>query len=246
MSWKYEPAHDLGMAPAERWKSLRREPGLGEVIVCHAWWGATRTWLRLRQGLRIEGRERLPAEPPFVIVANHTSHLDALVLGAAVPARLRPRVFPIAAGDTFFETPASAAFAATLLNALPMWRKKCGPHAMEELRARLTGEPCGYLIFPEGTRSRDGTLQRFRPGVGMLVAATPVPVVPCRIEGAFEAWPPTAKRPRGGRVRVRVGEPLRFDGVTNDRSGWDAVASALYAAVASLGPGGLGAGGGTT
>jgi 1-acyl-sn-glycerol-3-phosphate acyltransferase len=234
MSWKYEPAHDLGLAPAERWKSLRREPGLGEVIVCHAWWGATRTWLRLRQGLRIDGRERIPAEPPFVVVANHTSHLDALVLGAAVRARLRPRVFPIAAGDTFFETPAAAAFAATLLNALPMWRKKCGPHAMEELRSRLVGEPCGYLIFPEGTRSRDGTLQRFKPGVGMLVAGTPVPVVPCLIEGAFEAWPPTAKRPRGGRVRVVVGEAQRFDEVANDRAGWEAIASRLYEAVAVL------------
>jgi 1-acyl-sn-glycerol-3-phosphate acyltransferase len=235
MSWKYEPAHDLGMAPSERWKSLRREPGLGEVIVCHAWWAATRGWLRLRQRLRIEGRERLPAEPPFVLVANHASHLDALVLGAAVPARLRPRVFPIAAGDTFFETPAAAALSATLLNALPMWRKKCGPHAMEELRARLVGEPCGYVIFPEGTRSRDGTLQRFRPGVGMLVAATPVPVVPCRIEGAFEAWPPTAKRPRGGRVRVLVGEAQRFDDVANDRAGWEQVASRLHAAVGGLG-----------
>jgi 1-acyl-sn-glycerol-3-phosphate acyltransferase len=244
MSWKYEPAHDLGMAPAERWKSLRREPGLSEVIVCHAWWAATRGWLRLRQRLRIEGRERLPAEPPFVLVANHTSHLDALVLGAAVPARLRPRVFPIAAGDTFFETPAAAALSATLLNALPMWRKKCGPHAMEELRARLVGEPCGYVIFPEGTRSRDGLLQRFRPGVGMLVAATPVTVVPCRIEGAFEAWPPTARRPRGGRVRVLVGDPQRFDDVANDRAGWEQVASRLHAAVGALGESPTSIGGG--
>ena len=234
MSWKYEPAHDLGMAPAERWKSLRREPGLGEVMVCHAWWGATKAWLRLRQRLRIEGRERVPREPPFILVANHTSHLDALVLGAAIPARLRPRVFPIAAGDTFFETPAAAALAATLLNALPMWRKKCGPHAMEELRARLVGEPCGYILFPEGTRSRDGSLQRFKPGVGMLVAATPVAVVPCHITGAFEAWPPTDKRPRGGCVTVRIGEPLRFDDVANERPGWEAISSRLHQAVGSL------------
>jgi 1-acyl-sn-glycerol-3-phosphate acyltransferase len=153
-------------------------------------------------------------------------------------------VFPIAAGDTFFETPAAAALSATLLNALPMWRKKCGPHAMEELRERLVGEPCGYVIFPEGTRSRDGSLQRFRPGVGMLVAATPVPVVPCRIEGAFEAWPPSAKRPRGGRVRVLVGEAQRFDDVANDRAGWEQVASRLQAAVGALGESPTSIGGG--
>ena len=105
MDWKYEPAHDLGMAPADRWKSLRREPGLGEVMLCNAGWAATKTWLRLRQRLVVEGREHIPRDAPFVLVANHTSHLDALVLGAAVPSRLRPRTFPIAAGDTFFETP---------------------------------------------------------------------------------------------------------------------------------------------
>jgi 1-acyl-sn-glycerol-3-phosphate acyltransferase len=203
------------------------------VAVCHAWWAATRAWLSVRQRLVIAGRERIPREAPFVLVANHTSHLDALVLGAAVPARHRARVFPIAAGDTFFETPVTAALAATLLNALPMWRRKCGPHAMEELRARLVGEPCGYILFPEGTRSRDGSLQRFKPGVGMLVAGTDVPVLPCRIDGAFEAWPADRSRPRGGRVTVRIGEAQRFAELTNDRAGWEAVASRLQTAVES-------------
>ena len=233
--WKYDPAHDLGLTATEHWKSLRREAGLGEFVAGHLWWLAMRAWLRTRQHLRVEGRERIPAAAPFVLVANHTSHLDALVLGAAVPGRLRASVFPIAAGDTFFETPVTAALAATLLNALPMWRRKCGPHAMEELRGRLIGEPCGYILFPEGTRSRDGALQRFKPGVGMIVAGTPVPVLPCRITGAFEAWPADRKRPRGGRVTVRIGEPLRFDDLANDRAGWEAVASRLHTAVEVLG-----------
>lgn len=234
MDWKYEPARDLGLPTPERWKSLRRERGLGELAVGHAWWSAVRVWLRVRQSLVITGREQLPREAPFVLVANHTSHLDALVLGAAVPGNLRVRTFPIAAGDTFFETPVTAALAATLLNALPMWRKRCGPHAMEELRARLVGEPCGHILFPEGTRARDGLLQRFRPGVGMLVAGTDVPVIPARIVGAYDAWPADRKRPRGGRVSLCIGPPLRFADVANERAGWELVAARLQAAVESL------------
>ena len=72
----------------------------------------------------------------------------------ALPLRLRNCVFPLAAGDTFFETPAIAAFAAGMMNAPPLWRKNCGHHAIETLRQRPVAEPCGYILFPEGTRSR--------------------------------------------------------------------------------------------
>lgn len=91
-----------------------------------------------------------------------------------------------------------------------------------------------YIIFPEGTRSRDGSLQRFKPGIGMLVAGTSVPVFPCAIVGAFDAWPAHEKRPRGGRVTLHVGAPICFDEVPNDRDGWNAVATRLQTAVAAV------------
>ena len=83
------------------------------------------------------------------------------------------KIFPIAAGDVFFETPAWAAFAAGIMNALPMWRKKFGPHALQELRQRLVEEPCAYILFPEGARSRDrvGRPKAFR----VWRAARPAP-----------------------------------------------------------------------
>ena len=90
-------------------------------------------------------------------------------------------------GDTFFQTPIMRAFAAGAMNALPLWRKNAGRHAMEDLRQRLIGEPCGYILFPEGTRSRDGAMKRFKAGVGMLVNGTRVPVIPCHIEGTHRA-----------------------------------------------------------
>jgi 1-acyl-sn-glycerol-3-phosphate acyltransferase len=235
--WKLEPARDHGLSPAQRLRSLRRESGLVETALHIGLWAVARCYLRLWHRLRIEGVEHLPAAPPFVLVANHSSHLDTLVLGVRLPWTLRDRVFPIAAGDVFFEKPASTAFAAFVLNALPLWRRRRDPHALVDLRKRLVEEPCAYILFPEGTRSRDGSMAAFKAGIGMVVAGTDVPVVPCRIRGAFAAFPPQAKLPRPRPVAVRIGAPLSFAGVANDRAGWSEVAAALEAAVRELGEG---------
>src|SRR5262249_2699248 len=91
---------------------------------------------------------------------------------------------------------ASAAFAAIFINALPLWRKAVGAHALDALRDRLVGGDSGYILFPEGTRTRDGQMGAFKPGIGMMVAGTNIPVVPCWIEGAFEALPSDKRLPR--------------------------------------------------
>ncbi len=198
-------------------------------------WRATmRAYLSVYHRLHIEGAEHIPMRPPFVMIANHSSHLDALTLGAALPWRLRRSAFPIAAGDVFFETPAAAIFSALLLNALPMWRRQCGSHAMQELRDRLIGEPAIYILFPEGTRSRDGTMGHFKAGLGMMIAGSDVPVVPCHLEGAFAAFPPDKKLPRPTRIRLRIGAPLVFADVQNDSAGWKHIAEKLEIAVLAL------------
>jgi 1-acyl-sn-glycerol-3-phosphate acyltransferase len=218
--WKLEPARDLGLPPGERLRSLDRESGLISSALHQAWWALVRSYLAVWHRLHIVGWEHVPREPSFVLVANHTSHLDALVLAAPLPWRLRDHIFPVAAGDVFFETPLMTSFAAHMLNALPMWRKNCGRHAMEQLRRRLIEEPCAYILFPEGTRSRDGQMASFKPGLGMLVAGTNVPVVPCYLSGCHEALSPDAKWPRPRRISVRIGAPLNFANVANDRKGW--------------------------
>jgi len=152
-TWTMQPAHDLELAEAERWTSLKRECGLLSSALHTATWATIKCYLKLYHRLKIVGAENLPAKPPFVMVSNHTSHLDALVLGAALPGRLRDQVFPVAAGDVFFCSSWRSALAAKLLNAMPMWRKRCGMHALQELRGRLLNEPCAYILFPEGTRS---------------------------------------------------------------------------------------------
>ena len=234
--WRYRPAGDQGLAPGESFKSLHREAGLFAWITQGGWRLMTRAYLRLYHRLTIHGAEHLPARPPFVMIANHSSHLDALTLASALPWRLRSSAFPIAAGDVFFETPAAALFSAMMLNALPMWRKRCGSHAMQELRERLIGEPAIYILFPEGTRSRDGQMGKFKPGLGMLAAGAEVPIVPCHLEGAHAACPPGSPLPRPRRLTLRIGAPLTFAATPNLREGWRSVVEQAEAAVRALDP----------
>lgn len=229
-----QPAKDLGLPMAERAKSLQREPGLLSLLSCHGWWAVTRSYLKLYHRLDIVGRENIPTEPPFVLVANHTSHLDALMLAAALPARHRRYVFPISAGDVFFETRLATAFSSMCLNALPMWRKNAGRHAMGQLRDRLTAGDAGFIIFPEGTRSPDGHMQKFKPGLGMLVAGAAVPILPCHLSGAHAALPKGAAFPHPRSLKVTVGPAHRFADIPNDKVGWRKIVDELHDAVAEL------------
>ena len=228
------PARDHGMSMGERLASTRREPGLIEGVGQRAWAWWVSGYLRCWHRLRVEGRENLPKQTPFVLIANHTSHLDTLALASLVPWRTRRSLFPIAAGDVFFENPPRAALSALLLNALPMQRGRIGRHALDDLRVRLVEDACGFVLFPEGTRSATGEMQRFKAGLGMLVAGTSVPVVPCHLRGAFRAWPRTKKFPRPRKMAVRVGAPLTFENIAGDRSGWAEVARVCEQAVVTL------------
>ena len=222
------------MPPRGRLRSLQRESGLISTGMRLGWWSFVRCYLSGWHRLSITGRQNIPARPPFLLVANHTSHLDALVLATPLSWRQRDRIFPIAAGDVFFQTPLVSAFAAGMLNALPMWRKNCGPHALEQLRRRLLDEPCAYILFPEGTRSRDGLMSAFKPGLGMLIAGTNVPVVPCHLDGCFRAWTAEQRWPRPRPIRLRIGEPLDFGSVANNKDGWRHVASTAEERVKAL------------
>jgi 1-acyl-sn-glycerol-3-phosphate acyltransferase len=233
--WSFKPASDIELSPVERARSLRREAGLFSTASHLTWQLSTKAFLKLYHRLSVEIEHSVPTLPPFVMIANHTSHLDALLLAAALPWRLCDCVFPVAAGDVFFNTPATSLFSATLLNALPMWRKNCGSHALADLKKRLIEEPCGLILFPEGTRSRDGTLGPFKPGLGMLTAGTAVPVIPCHLSGAFGAFPPAARIPRPWKIKLRIGQPLDFGSVPNRRSGWEEISTRAQDAVRRLG-----------
>lgn len=92
-----------------------------------------------------------------------------------------------------------------------------------------------YILFLEGIRSRNGAMAAFQPGLGAFVASSPVPVVPCHIEGAFAAWPAHRRLPRPGKLRLRVGAPFHFIDTPQDCAGWTEVAAQCEAAMRGLG-----------
>lgn len=233
--WKYNTARDLGLEASEAMKSIQREVGLPGRLTNSFRHVLAKWYLQAYHHFKVEGSANLPRQLPFILVANHSSHLDALALASVLPMRLNANVFPVAAGDTFFKAPSTALFASFFMNALPIWRRNCGAHTMENLRERMLEEPCGYILFPEGTRSRDGKMGRFKPGIGMLVAGTSVPIVPCHLTGAYDAFPPQDKLPKPRTIRLRVGRPLYFGDIPNGRKGWGDVASTLEKAVRELG-----------
>lgn len=232
--WQLQPARDTGLTPAERFRSVRRESGLLESLTHHVCFSLLRIYFAVAHRLTIVGRDNLPPHGPFVLAANHCSHLDALVLGAALRPRHRGRAFPIAAGDVFFQTNVTSTFSAIMLNALPMWRKNCGPHALADLRRKLQEEKSIFIIFPEGGRSRDGSTKPFKHGLGMLVAETNVPVVPCGLFGAFEALPPDQRIPRPRAIKLVIGDAVEFASTPNDRTGWSQIAARVESCVRVL------------
>ena len=232
--WEFQPARDRDLHGIERHRSLQREHGLGASVCRLFWWGSLRITFRIWNRLRVTGRENLPASPPFILIANHTSHLDAPLLASLLPAKWRDQVSPIAASDTFFEKRPTAAFAAWFLNALAIRRHGTGAHDLGQMRDRLLQDNAVFIIFPEGTRSRTGQLQSFKSGIGHLVAESQIPVVPCHLEGCFRSWPPGGHFAKPTCLSIKIGKPVTFEDCADDRIGWNAVAERLHGCVEDL------------
>jgi 1-acyl-sn-glycerol-3-phosphate acyltransferase len=187
--------------------------------------------LRLYLRFEIIGAENLPNDTEsFVLVANHSSHLDSVCLLAALPLARLPRAFPVAAEDYFFRSLPRTWFAAVLMNALPFGRQMRVRESLALCR-RLLAQPGHVLIiFPEGTRSRSGATQPFRAGIGALLAGGDVKVLPCYVEGAFRAWPKGRRLPRPSKVRLIIGQARQF----SEEEKADEIAAKLREAVEAL------------
>jgi 1-acyl-sn-glycerol-3-phosphate acyltransferase len=208
--WRYEPAQDLDQPMIERLRRCPREPDMSVYALRSLAALVLRAWLKFYHRFEVAGREQLPADGSFVMVANHSSHLDALCLLAALPLRKLHRAFPAAAQDYFFVSVPRIAVAAIVVNALPFARQVHIRQSLDLCRQLLANPGNILIIFPEGTRSTTGEIGGFKPGIGALLAGTNVPVLPCRIVGAFAAWPKGRLLPRPRKLRLVLGSPRTY------------------------------------
>jgi 1-acyl-sn-glycerol-3-phosphate acyltransferase len=234
MTWSYEPAGDLDQPLAERLRRFPREPDLGVYTARSLAALLIRGWLRLYHRFEVRGAEHLPKDSSFIMVANHASHLDTLCILSALPLRKLHRAFPAAAQDYFFVSVPRLAIAAVVVNALPFGRRGNIRRSLEMCRHLLENSGNILILFPEGTRTQTGKMEEFKPGIGLLVAGKDIPVVPCYLAGAFEAWPKGKVIPRPCRLRLSIGMPRTYAHLPAGKESSVQVSTDLRNAVAAL------------
>lgn len=156
----------------------------------------------------IDAQKLKGVKRPFVAVANHSSHLDAPLIMGALPRPLARYLAAGAAGDYFFDVWWRRGLTALFFNAFPVDRRGNNPRNINA--KMLLQHDVPVLVFPEGTRSKDGKMGHFKPGGAALATATGVPVIPIAIIGAHQAHPRGSKWPKAGMPLVVVfGTPMR-------------------------------------
>lgn len=172
--------------------------------------------------LRLRGRQFIPARGPALVVCNHVSFMDALVIGGASPRPLR-----FLMDRPIYESP-WLNWLFRLVGAIPVDADRRDPgsvrRALDEISLALrSGEV--VMLFPEGRLTPDGEIHAFRRGIELILARDPVPVIPAGLAGLWGSWashqggPALTKWPRRLRPRVALhfGEPIPPRQVRRDR-----------------------------
>lgn len=177
-------------------------------------------WLRVLFRPWVEGIDNIPEETPAILASNHLSFSDSFFLPLVVA---RPITF-LAKSDYFTGTGVKGFFTKAFfagVGQVPVDRS--GGRASEAAMRtglRILGEGKLLGIYPEGTRSPNGTLYRGKTGVARMAMEAAVPIIPVAMINTYEIQPPGQVRPHIRRVGVRIGKPLdftRYEGLENDR-----------------------------
>ncbi len=180
------------------------------------WWWKVCVWFVRVSGaalwtFRSYGVENVPRTGGVILASNHQSYLDPVLVAVCLPREIH-----FMARRTLFRTPVFRAMI-TAMNAFPIDRGSVDLKGTREAIARLKAGAV-LLVFPEGTRTRDGTIGRMKQGTGMIAGRASVPIVPVLIEGAHRVWPKGGlPSPVPGKVRIVFGRPLSAASADGDR-----------------------------
>lgn len=152
---------------------------------------------------KVVHRERIIEEGPLIIAVNHTSYVDPPLAGISYK-----RAVYYLARKNLLEWPILGPLFPDM-NVIPVERDGNDMSALREVIKKVK-EGNGVVLFPEGTRSKDGNLQKARAGIGLVIAKTRAPVQPIRIFGAYEAFPRGSSLPKLKQITVVIGEPIHF------------------------------------
>jgi long-chain acyl-CoA synthetase len=186
--------------------------------------------------LEVRGLEHLPQQSPFILTPNHVSLLDPPAVAAALPLQRLAHTYWGGWTGIMFTSPLMR-LVSRAARVVPVDPEK-GPVSSLAFGVAALKKGANLVWFPEGGRSRTGKLQRFRPGIGLLFHAHPVPLVPVWIAGAYEALPYGQRWPRRRRITITFGAPLapaELQRLGEGEQGHERIAQALSNAVAALG-----------
>lgn len=169
----------------------------------HSYRWLARTLWKFYGGLDVRGLEHIPKSGPFLLISNHQSFLDPILTMAVCP-----RILHSMAKSTQFTSPTFRKLL-TQLYSFPVRRFEIDPQAVRHVLRRLRAGQ-GVAIYIEGERSWDGRLQRPRLGTVRLALKAGVPIIPCRVEGAYDAWPRWDRKIKRHRISIEFREPLNF------------------------------------
>ncbi len=142
----------------------------------------------------------------LILISNHSSHLDAVSIAAAVPFQYWLDLYITAAKDYWFRNPVFTYFSKHCLGAIPIDRKDRKGEAIKLCTSLLENlERIWLILFPEGTRSKDGYINMFKRGVSLFAIKTETPILFLYLEGNNELWPKGRPVPFPGVLKVHVG-----------------------------------------
>jgi 1-acyl-sn-glycerol-3-phosphate acyltransferase len=165
---------------------------------------------------KVTGLENLlELQPPFLLAANHSSHMDTPLILMSLPRELRHRTLVAAASDYFYSRRLLGAFVSMAVGAVPIERRAASRQTMARVNRLLSQKWC-LVMFPEGSRTPDGRLYRGKTGIARVALSAGVPVVPVGIVGTYQSMPSGRSWPEPGQVEVRFGKPISIDQFPRD------------------------------